>query len=227
MPVRLTALFALLLLVAPPADGQVRAERDADGRLVLTNRSAGAGTAPHAPMRQASAPNPASAPSTPATGRSGRYESLVIEHAARQGLRPALVRAVIEVESAFDPRARSVKGAMGLMQLMPDTARELGVGDPYDPAQNVRGGTTYLRRLLDRYDGNETLALAAYNAGATAVDRYAGVPPYPETRQYVERVGRAAGPAAVVAGERIWTTDEIVDGRVVRRFSNLPPPRRR
>jgi soluble lytic murein transglycosylase-like protein len=217
MPTRLACLLALALLVPAPADGQVRAERDAAGRLVLTNRQ-NRGPAP--------APPPAARPApTPIRSAAARYEPLVLEHAARQGLRPALVRAVIQAESGFDPRARSVKGAMGLMQLMPDTARELGVRDPWDPVQNVRGGTTYLRRLLDRFDGDETLALAAYNAGATVVDRYAGVPPYPETRAYVERVGRAAGPAPPAA-ERIWATEEVVDGRVVRRFSNLPPRER-
>ena len=151
-----------------------------------------------------------------------RFDPLVREHAARQGLRPALVRAVIQVESGFDPRARSDKGAMGLMQLMPNTARDLGVRDPYDPADNVRGGTTYLRQLLDRYGGDETLALAAYNAGATVVDRYAGVPPFAETRQYVERVGRAAGPP-VNPATRIYRTEDVVGTRRIPRFSNLPP----
>ena len=214
MPTRLAYLLALALLVPAPATGQVRVERDADGRLVLTNRTP-PGLAPAAqPTSRPAATSDRSVPT--------RYESLVREHAARQGLRPALVSAVIRAESGFDPRARSIKGAMGLMQLMPDTAREMGVRNPWDPAENVRGGTAYLRRLLDRYQGNETLALAAYNAGASVVDRYAGVPPYPETQAYVERVGRWAGPAAPTA-ERIWATEEVIDGRVVRRFSNLPP----
>jgi soluble lytic murein transglycosylase-like protein len=188
MPTRLACLLAVTLLAPLPADGQVRAERDADGRLVLTNRN-GALAAAARPV----APEVAAA--APALSPGGRYESLVMEHATRQGLRPALVRAVIAAESGFAPRARSVKGAMGLMQLMPDTAQALGVRDPWDPAENVRGGTTHLRRLLDRYAGDETLALAAYNAGAAVVDRYTGVPPYPETLAYVARVTSAAGPA--------------------------------
>lgn len=112
----------------------------------------------------------------------------VIDYYAHdRGLNPRLVQAVIQVESAYNSEARSNKGAMGLMQLMPDTAKLLQVSDPYDPNQNVRGGTLYLRRQLDRF-GDLTLALAAYNAGPTAVANYGGVPPYPETRNYVRKV---------------------------------------
>lgn len=105
--------------------------------------------------------------------------------AAEQNLESKLVRAVIEVESGFNPRAVSHRGAQGLMQLMPSTARRLGVEDPFDPEQNVKAGTRELRRLLDRYAGDLVLALAAYNAGQGAVDRHGGVPPYGETRRYV------------------------------------------
>ncbi|MHB8767349.1 MAG: lytic transglycosylase domain-containing protein [Deferrisomatales bacterium] len=108
--------------------------------------------------------------------------------AERHGLDPGLVRAVIWTESREDPRAVSPKGAQGLMQLMPGTARELGVDDPLRPADNVRGGVRYLAALVDRYPGRLDWALAAYNAGPGAVDRHRGIPPYAETQAYVTRV---------------------------------------
>jgi soluble lytic murein transglycosylase-like protein len=173
---------------------------------------------------------PAYRTTTPAasSAASQRYESLVQEHATRQALRPALVRAVIQVESGFNAFATSPKGAMGLMQLMPQTARELGVRDAYDPAENIRGGTVYLRQLLDKYDGNEELALAAYNAGSGAVDKYGRrIPPYRETRDYVRKVGSAAGAPGTTPGKpgkpRVYKTIEIVDGRPVPRYTTEPP----
>jgi soluble lytic murein transglycosylase-like protein len=115
------------------------------------------------------------------------YDQLIDETARSYRLPPALVKAVIAAESAFDPEAVSRKGAQGLMQLMPETAADLGVDDPLEPESNVRGGAGYLRAMIDRY-GDLSRALAAYNAGPSAVDRYGGVPPYRETRDYVDRV---------------------------------------
>ena len=115
-------------------------------------------------------------------------EASIDHHARLQALDRRLVQAVIQVESGYNRRARSHKGAMGLMQLTAETAGDLAVSDPYDAEQNLRGGTTYLRRMLDRYDDDLNLALAAYNAGPGAVDRYEGVPPYRETRDYLRRV---------------------------------------
>lgn len=116
------------------------------------------------------------------------YESLARREGRVAGVDPALVAAVARVESGFDPHATSGVGAAGLMQLMPATAADLGVADPYDPVQNVRGGAAYLHRLLERFAGDVPLAVAAYNAGPGAVERYGGIPPFPETRAYVERV---------------------------------------
>lgn len=115
------------------------------------------------------------------------YDPVIAHHSEAQGVPPALVKAVIHAESAFDPRAISHKGAMGLMQLMPATAEMLGVEEPLSAEENIEGGIRYLRSLHDRY-GSWTFTLAAYNAGPSAVDRYRGVPPYEETRDYVRRV---------------------------------------
>ncbi|SDW31199.1 lytic transglycosylase domain-containing protein [Marinobacter mobilis] len=117
------------------------------------------------------------------------YQSEIVAAARQYDVDPALVRAVIHAESAFNPRATSPKGAQGLMQLMPATASELEVSDALDAAQNIRGGVLYLSRMLDRFNNDVTLATAAYNAGPGAVDRFDGIPPYAETQAYVERVG--------------------------------------
>jgi hypothetical protein len=159
-------------------------------------------------------------------GPGGRWAADIREIAARYAVDPALVEAVIRVESAGNPWAVSRKGAQGLMQLMPQTAYALGVRDAFDPRQNIEGGVRHLRYLIDRYPGDLSLALAAYNAGERAVDQYRGIPPYTETRQYVQRVlGRgplapaAAAPAPPVQVIYRWEED---DGTLT--FSNVPPP---
>lgn len=118
----------------------------------------------------------------------GRFAELIADTADRHGLPRALLAAVAKTESNFDPYAVSRKGACGLLQLMPATARRFGVRKIFDVAQNLDGGAQYLRWLLDRFDGDLSLALAGYNAGEGAVDRHGGVPPYRETRAYVARV---------------------------------------
>jgi len=129
-----------------------------------------------------------------AIGRSGtrvdsrQFDPIIADVASRFQVEQALVKAVIKAESAFRPDAISPKGARGLMQLMPATAQMHNVSDIHEPADNIRGGVKHLRMLLDRYSGNVVKAVAAYNAGEDAVDRYGGVPPYEETRTYVWRV---------------------------------------
>ena len=205
------------------ADAQIYAWRDANGTLVLSDRAI---DAPVDVYKVAGAPSYVTTRPVEDQSEHHRFEPLIQEHATRRSLRPELVRAVIQVESGFNPRALSPKGAMGLMQLMPATARSLGVNNPWDPAQNIRGGTDYLRLLLDEYDGNEELALAAYNAGSGAVAKYGRrVPPYRETRDYVRKVGAAAGEPAPGPKPKliIYKTIELVDGRAVPRYSSEKP----
>jgi len=214
--------FVTALLTPLPARAQIYAWRDVNGTLVVSDRKLDEGAmtyvVPEAPGIRATR--------TATPEYSSMYDSLVQEHASRHALRPELVRAVIQVESGFNPRARSPKGAMGLMQLMPATAKRLGVSNAYDPAENIRGGCKYLRQLLDRYDGDEQLALAAYNAGEGAVDRHGrNIPPFQETREYVKKVGRISDvQTASLKRNAIYKTFEIVDGRVIPRYSSTRPP---
>ncbi len=139
----------------------------------------GAGSPPPAAGGTAAAP----APVPPA-----QIDALVQQNASTWQVDPALIKAVIANESGFDANATSGVGAQGLMQLMPETAASLGVRDAYDPGQNVAGGTRYLKGLLDRFGGDKRLAIAAYNAGPGAVEKYGDIPPYRETRNYVQNV---------------------------------------
>ena len=115
-------------------------------------------------------------------------DGLIDEYASKHGIDADFVKAVVRQESGFNPKATSKCGAMGLMQLMPATAKGLGVTNAYDPEQNIEGGTKYLKGLLDRFDNNKELELAAYNAGPNAVKKYKGIPPYAETQNYVKSI---------------------------------------
>ncbi len=148
------------------------------------------GAPPLVPQAPLAPEKPAAPQHSSATQRVRSLRGLIERAAADEGVDPALVAAMIAQESGGDPEAVSPAGARGLMQLMPATARMLGVEDVFDPLQNVSGGVRYISQLLERFGGEEKLALAAYNAGPGTVDRYGGVPPYRETTDYVKRVAR-------------------------------------
>jgi soluble lytic murein transglycosylase len=157
----------------------------------------------------------------PPTRPERQYAAEIQEIAREYGVSPSLVEAVVRAESQFDPTAVSPKGAGGLMQLMPKTASALGVVDRFDPRENITGGVRHLRYLLERYQGSVVLAVAAYNAGEGAVDTHRGIPPYPETLRYVQRVlGRAGTGDSIPTLRPIYRYSEPDDTVV---YSNLPP----
>lgn len=153
--------------------------------------------------------------------------TLIEQTARRYDIEPEWVLAIVRQESDFNPFAVSIKGAKGLMQLMPATAERFGVNDIFDPAENVHGGIQYLRFLLDRYEGDQELVLAAYNAGEGAVDRYGGIPPFAETQDYVERIvgrHRRVSNAADIAPEQPEPKVRIIaqtDSSGVLRFETV------
>lgn len=154
---------------ATAAAGRPQGAAAADFRQVLQGALEGSGAAAAAPPAET-------------------VRHLVSASAQRQGVSPQLALAVARAESNFDAQAVSAAGAQGVMQLMPDTARSLGVRNPQDPRENIDGGVAYLRQMLQRFDGDVSKAAAAYNAGPGAVEQYGGVPPYGETQQYVQKV---------------------------------------
>ncbi len=177
------AVFFVLLwgvLLIGIAGGDIYVRKDSQGVLHFTNVPSHSGY--RVVIREWEAGSPVSSQAR------GRVEKIIRSTSERHGVDPHLVRAVIKVESDFDSRARSRKGAEGLMQLMPATAELHNVGDVYDPAENIEGGVRHLKVLLNRFEGNLRLTLAAYNAGISAVEKHDGVPPFAETKKYVQRV---------------------------------------
>src|SRR3954469_10608372 len=211
---RSVLLAALLCALTPAlAQAQLYSWKDASGRLIISDQ-------PRDPAAKTylvfgSAGTASFRATKPASAKAAIYDDIILEHATAHALNPDFVRAVIQAESAFNPRARSVKGAMGLMQLMPQTAAEYHVLDAYNPAENIRAGVAYLKSLMTRFGNDVALALAAYNAGPGAVEKYGRtVPPYKETRNYVAKIrGAAAQAAAPPAATRVFKTIDIVDGR--------------
>jgi soluble lytic murein transglycosylase-like protein len=179
------AIAVAAVALSRAADAQIYVYKDAYGRSFFTDAPPHDGFAPY--QSKAALAKRASASShSPAPPKS--FDPAIKRASRQHGVSAALVKAVIAAESGFDPLAQSRRGAQGLMQLMPETAQQLGVDDVYDPWQNIDGGTRYLCEMIDRFPGELELALAAYNAGPEAVRQYQGVPPYAETRGYVKRV---------------------------------------
>src|SRR6187401_2312788 len=215
------ALLATLLCALTPAlaHAQLYSWKDASGRLIISDTPKDSAAKVYA-VAYAS-PGTAFAVTRPALSRrASEFDDLLAQHASKHALSPDFVRAVIQAESAFNPGARSPKGAMGLMQLMPATAAQYQVLNAYDPAENIRAGVSYLKSLLTRFDGDVSLALAAYNAGPGAVEKYGrAIPPYKETRNYVSKIRANAGPRGA-AIPQIVRTVTVVDGREVVKYTN-------
>ena len=178
--IQTTLLIAVfLMLSSQPLQADIYKYIDSKGVLHFTNMPISSGYQLY--IREKPVRNEYLDPDT-------RFDPYISEASKRYGIDFSLIKALIKVESDFNPKAVSRKGARGLMQLMPKTAQDLGVRDVFDPTQNVEGGARYLRDLLDLHGQDLSLALAAYNAGPTAVARYGGIPPYPETEDYVRKV---------------------------------------
>ena len=210
----------MLVASAPAvAQAQIYVWRDSAGNPVLSDKPKDPSARTFAVSTTGTIRTTRSAPAT----RSNRFDMLIDEHSTANGVDRHLVKAVIQAESAYNPSATSVKGAMGLMQLMPATAQQYGVRDPYDPAENIRAGVAYLKSLLTKYSHNVELALAAYNAGPGAVAKYGTVPPYRETKDYVKKITVAVDAAAPPV-VRVYRTIEYVEGRPVPRYSTIETP---
>ncbi len=177
----MVAIIVMLpFFVMPSASADIYVYIDNEGVLHFTNTPTSGDYKVYMPET----PRPAA----PSWYNFKSYDDVIAEAAKRNGLSFPLLKALIHVESYFNPRAVSKKGAMGLMQIMPENLELLQISDPFDPWENIMGGARYLKSMLERFDGQLPLALAAYNAGPSAVERYNDIPPYEETRRYVQKV---------------------------------------
>ncbi len=184
----MTVAAFLVLIYASPASSDIYRYVDETGVVCYTDAPMGKATVRVVKENQGSAKQTKAAESAPSSVTGMDYSGYVQQAAAKYEIEPELINAVIKTESNGNHRAVSNKGAMGLMQLMPSTANDMNVINPFNPEENIEGGTKYLRQLLEKFNGDLTLALAAYNAGPKTVEKYGNVPPIPETRQYVKKI---------------------------------------
>ncbi len=227
------SVFALGLFfyLAPTAHGNIYAYTDERGVFHFTNAPTNSRFQPWSGLKNILSPQ------SRELRAESRVSTLISQLSSLHKVDPSLVKAIIRVESNFNPNAISPKGAQGLMQLMPQKAEALDINNPFDPRQNIYGGVKHLRYLLDLFQGNVALALAAYNAGENAVLRYKTIPPFPETREYVKRVmslyepgglhnsrdGRLEGKGSLEEGPQTNRVYSYIDEHGSIRYTNIPP----
>jgi soluble lytic murein transglycosylase len=173
------ALISILFVAVPPLYADIYVYADSEGVLHFTNVPTSSNYKIYIREKPDKSLN---------SDVTRRYDSIITEAAQRHGVSFSLLKAMIKIESDFNPRAISTAGAMGLMQIMPQNIKRLKIQDPFDPRENIMGGTRYLKQMIDRFNGKLPLALAAYNAGPNTVERYQRIPPFTETEDYVDAV---------------------------------------
>jgi len=220
----LVALAFIVALAPPAASGQAYSYIDANGIRTITN------IPPSGPVRDLIVYGPPGDAYRPPAEPGGQFsvDSLIEKYARQYELDPDLIRSMIRTESGFNPKAVSPKGAQGLMQLMPETAARLGVKNPFDPEENIRGGVQHMRNLLDTFNNDLTLSLAAYNAGENLVQRLNRIPDYRETHDYVRTVTRLYGKKEVEKPSPDPPRPQLfqfIDRDGVLNLTNIPPAR--
>ncbi len=218
-------------LPAAQAADRIAAYLDSRGRVVFVNQARIPSTPKQAPAasgqaRTAARPNLGSSNPGSSNPASSNLDRMIQRSARRHQVDPDLVRAIVRVESNYNPYAVSSRGAQGLMQLIPATARRFGVRDAFDPSANLEGGIRYLKHLMELYDGDLELVLAAYNAGENAVRRYNGVPPYRETRNYLRKISQIYPLGGPLNWQKRGAPEimKFVDSKGIVHFSNTDMP---